>query len=177
MANICSNCGRTVSASAGKYLYYQGKMVFACKTCALTMNDEIKCIRVVCSTINKKKSKAEYIISHTDAFAGFLKSIDSVLSKIPDVGSLLFDTPFLTSLVKNYVANKYTEIPYSTVIAVVAALLYVISPIDMTPDAIPVDGYKDDAMVVAFCVKLFSQDLDKYRVWLHENSQEACQRD
>ena len=64
-----------------------------------------------------------------------------------------------------------------TIIAVIATLLYVISPIDMTPDAIPVDGYKDDAMVVAFCVKLFSQDLDKYRVWLHENSQEACQRD
>ena len=53
-------------------------------------------------------------------------------------------------------------------IAVVAALLYVISPIDMIPDAVPGVGYEDDAMVVAFCKKLFHEDLDKYRI-LHEN--------
>lgn len=168
MAMICENCGKPVSASTGKYVYYQGRMMYACEPCAITINDEIKCATTVCSIMNRKKSKAESIICHTDAFDAFLKSIDSVLGKIPDIGNLLSDIPFLVSLVKSYVAGEYTDIPHHMMIAVVAALLYVISPIDMIPDAMPSVGYEDDAMVVAFCKKLFHEDLDKYRIW-HEN--------
>ena len=47
----------------------------------------------------------------------------------------------------------------------IAALLYVLSPIDLIPDFIPVVGYVDDALVVAVCIKLVQADLDKYRDW------------
>ena len=75
----------------------------------------------------------------------FLKNIDDALKKIPDTGNLRSDIPLLTALVKSYVAKEFIEIPYNTIIAVVAALLYVISPIDMLPDVIPGVGYDDDA--------------------------------
>lgn len=33
---------------------------------------------------------------------------------------------------------------------------------DMVPDVIPNVGYEDDAVVVAFCIKMFRNDLEKY---------------
>ena len=56
-------------------------------------------------------------------------------------------------------------------IAVVAALLYVISPLDMLPDIISGVGYEDDAMVVAFCKKQFYDDLAGYKTWHEQRKQ------
>ncbi len=49
--------------------------------------------------------------------------------------------------------------------AIVAALLYVLSPVDLIPDAIPIIGMVDDALVVAACLKLVKQDLADFEAW------------
>lgn len=136
--------------------------MFACKACADKLNDEIKCASKVCAAIDGKKNQAENIINNKGAYEKFLKNIDDALKKIPDIGDLRSDIPLLTALVKSYVAKEFIDIPYNMIIAIVAALLYVISPIDMLPDVIPGVGYNDDAMVVAFCKKLFHNNLEKY---------------
>ncbi len=169
MSMICEKCGKAVSASEGEYVYFQGKIMFACKACAEKLNDEIKCARKVCAAIDGKKNQAESIIKNKDAYEKFLKNIDTTIKKIPDIGNLLSDIPLLIDLVKSYIANEYLEIPYNTIIAVVAALLYVISPIDMLPDVIPGVGYEDDAMVVAFCKKQFYKDLANFKAWYGKN--------
>ena len=81
------------------------------------------------------------------------------------MGNLLSDIPLLVSLVKSYVDGEYKDIPYNSIIAVIATLLYVISPIDIIPDFIPVVGFTDDAMAVAFCMKMIHDDLEKYKTW------------
>lgn len=167
---ICAKCGQAILPSEGEYVYYQGKMMFACKDCAAKMNDEIKCARKVCAAIDGKRTQAERIINNKDDYNDFLKSIDTMLKKIPNVGNLLSDMPLLIALVKNYVAKEYTKIPYSTIIAVVATLLYVISPLDMLPDVLPGVGYDDDAMVVAFCKKLFYDELTEYKTWFEQRN-------
>ena len=161
----CDRCGKGVSVSAGEYIIYQGKMMFTCKDCAKKLDDEIKCARKICSAVDGKKTQAEYITNNEDAFDKFLKNIEATLKKIPSVGNLLSDIPLLVSLVKSYVEGEYKEIPYNSIVAVVATLLYVISPIDIIPDIIPVVGFTDDAMAVAFCMKMIHGDLEKYKAW------------
>jgi uncharacterized membrane protein YkvA (DUF1232 family) len=46
---------------------------------------------------------------------------------------------------------------------IVGALLYVISPIDIIPDFIPVAGYVDDAAVIAGVVALLADRLRRFR--------------
>lgn len=69
------------------------------------------------------------------------------------------------SLVRAYWSGEYREIPWFTIAAIVAALLYVFSPIDLIPDVIPVIGMVDDALVVAACLKLVKQDLADFEAW------------
>ena len=161
----CDRCGKGVSASAGEYVIYQDRMMFTCKACARELEDETKTARKICDAVDSKKAQAEYITNDEDAFAKFLKDIEATLKKIPNVGSLLSDIPLLVSLVKSYIDGEYKEIPYNTIVAVVATLLYVISPIDIIPDIIPVVGFADDAVAVAFCMKMIHDDLEKYKTW------------
>lgn len=77
----------------------------------------------------------------------------------------LKDLELLFAIIKDYVGGEYREVPWFTIAAIVAALLYVLSPIDLIPDFIPGVGYVDDAMVMAVCLKMVQLDLRKYEEW------------
>ena len=75
------------------------------------------------------------------------------------------DIGLCISLVKDYSQGNYRKVPYKSIAAVVAGLVYILNPIDIIPDFIPVIGYVDDAIIFAFCLKMVEKDLQTYRVW------------
>jgi len=103
------------------------------------------------------------------------QDIEKVLNKSEDIrrqfeseGPLrkfVEDFKLLMALVKDYWHGRYKVIPYWTIAAVTAALLYVLNPFDLIPDFIPGLGQIDDAAVVAACLLLVRQDLQRYKKW------------
>lgn len=81
------------------------------------------------------------------------------------LGKFIADLKLFFSIVQDYIGGEYREIPYWSIAAIVAALLYVLSPIDLIPDFIPIIGYVDDALVVAACLAMIEQDLYNYKEW------------
>ena len=77
--------------------------------------------------------------------------------------------PTLVSLVRSYLNKEYTEAPIGTIVSIVTALLYIISPIDLIPDSIPVLGHLDDVAVIAFCWPLIKSDVKHYEEWREKN--------
>ncbi|MBE0407526.1 YkvA family protein [Psychrobacter sp. AOP22-C1-22] len=75
------------------------------------------------------------------------------------------DLMLFVSLIKDYYKGNYRDIPYKTISAGVVGLLYTLNPIDIIPDFIPFIGHIDDALVLAFCLKLIEKDLQKYQTW------------
>ncbi len=101
---------------------------------------------------------------------------EKILNKFESKGKLkryLDDALLLFSLVKDYASGDYREIPFNIVAAAGAALLYVLSPIDLIPDFIPIVGYLDDAAVVAFCLNLMEKDLVTYKIWKDSRTHKA----
>ncbi len=74
------------------------------------------------------------------------------------------------SIVKDYINGSYKEIPLTTIISIVASLLYLISPIDFIPDFIPGIGLIDDVFVIGLVISSASSDLDKYKIWKENKS-------
>ncbi len=54
------------------------------------------------------------------------------------------------------------EAPWSGKALAIAALLYLISPIDAIPDVIPVLGLTDDAGIIALVIAKLASDLKNY---------------
>jgi uncharacterized membrane protein YkvA (DUF1232 family) len=53
-------------------------------------------------------------------------------------------------------------VPWRTTAGIIFALAYFISTFDIIPDAVPVIGFLDDALVVAEVVYMFSADIRRY---------------
>lgn len=67
----------------------------------------------------------------------------------------------------NYVSDvfsgKYKDYSMTALITLVAGMVYVVSPIDIIPDFIPVVGFTDDITVFLFVLKSVNDELERYR--------------
>jgi uncharacterized membrane protein YkvA (DUF1232 family) len=107
------------------------------------------------------------------------QDVEKVLAKAEEIrrrfetggplGKFVDDFKLLIAVVKDYWSGRYRKIPFWTIAAIVAALLYVLNPLDLIPDFIPIVGQIDDAAVVAACLLLVRQDLHRYKKWKIEN--------
>ena len=130
--------------------------------------------------IDEKKAKekledgyaeAEKLLKDKDKLEEFLQKLEKKLETIPKVGNALSALPTMVSLIKSYIKKEYTEIPLKTIIAIISAGIYFLSPVDLIPDVIPGIGYIDDATVVTVCLSLVGDDIEEYKKWRDKNKQ------
>ena len=68
-------------------------------------------------------------------------------------------------LIRAYSRGEYRNVTESSLVVIVAAIIYLVNPLDLIPDAIPVLGFLDDATVLALAVRRTRQDLDDFMTW------------
>lgn len=115
--------------------------------------------------LEKGYEKAEIILQDEDKIERLLQRLEKKLQSIPKIGDKLSHIPVFASLVKSYVKKEYTEVPIGTIVAVISALLYFVSPVDLIPDIFPGVGHIDDAAVVGACLILVDSDIKEYIKW------------
>jgi uncharacterized membrane protein YkvA (DUF1232 family) len=59
--------------------------------------------------------------------------------------------------------DPHFQLTKETKTVLIIALLYVISPIDLIPDALPLLGLVDDALVAGYALRQASAELERYR--------------
>ena len=104
---------------------------------------------VVASTVEKTKNKAEEYVRDPEKSKQLLeealkKAKEKEKSKGP-LADLWNSLTALFRLLQAYIRHEYTDIPWGSIVMVVVAIIYFVSPIDLIPDWIPIAGYVDDA--------------------------------
>jgi uncharacterized membrane protein YkvA (DUF1232 family) len=68
-------------------------------------------------------------------------------------------------LIRAYYRNDYRAVPETSLVVIIAAIIYVVSPLDVIPDAIPAIGFLDDATILALALQRTRKDLDDFMIW------------
>jgi len=136
------------------------------------------------SIIKEKKGKVENTYFHKakERATGLLKDRKRLktllINSTKKLSNLNFKNLNLTKLtdrvkvivrmLKAYVKGEYKMLPWKSLIILVAALFYFVTPLDLIPDVIPVTGYIDDFTVVLWVFRTLQDDINEFIVWENE---------
>ena len=99
------------------------------------------------------------------------------LRNAPVLGGLVEDLITMTEMMGDCLKGIYEKLPRGTVIGIIAALFYALSPIDLILDIIPFAGYLDDAAVIGLILELgLARDLMQYRDWKRQKRSSELER-
>lgn len=79
----------------------------------------------------------------------------------------------MVNYVKDVATGRYKGYSKTHLTLIVAAILYVVSPLDVIPDFLIVVGLIDDAAIIAWVFNEIGKELDKYKEVSGENRPET----
>lgn len=115
------------------------------------------------TSIAGDKEKVEELLS---ASKEKLNQINFENSKISRLGSNLRT---MIRMIQAYGNGTYRELPWKSLLAFVAGLVYFMMPVDLIPDFIPFTGFLDDFTIIMFISGAFQQDIEAFIDWEEAN--------
>lgn len=71
----------------------------------------------------------------------------------------------LGRLAKAYALGHYRDVPWKTMLMILAAVIYFINPFDLLPDMIPIAGLTDDFAVLVWVYNAMGSEIEKFQAW------------
>jgi uncharacterized membrane protein YkvA (DUF1232 family) len=73
-------------------------------------------------------------------------------------------------MMRAWIKGDYKNISKKSIVAVVAALIYFINPLDLIPDFIPIIGQLDDVFILSYMIKSLNKEIERFMAWEQENA-------
>ena len=122
----------------------------------------------ISGAFRRAKGKAREILHQPERVNKLIDASRDKLSNLElkddDFKGILGTLKTFIRMVKAHRSGRF-EIPWITILMVVAALIYFIVPLDALPDFIPVTGYVDDFGVIMMVYKKFKEDIVAFQAW------------
>lgn len=112
------------------------------------------------------KIKARVYLQDSKRLASLQGALDNKIAKSKSrITEGLNDIYTLMRLLAAYATGEYRQIAFKSMVAVVAALIYFLNPMDLIPDIIATVGFLDDLTILAFVIKTFKEEIDRFVEW------------
>lgn len=93
------------------------------------------------------------------------KELEAKMTKSGLLKKYLTLSKLMWKMLNDYRKGEYKNVPWMTLSAVAFTLLYIVNPMDLVPDFIPIVGYLDDLTILAIALNLVETDIKKYIEW------------
>lgn len=113
--------------------------------------------------------KAQEYIKTPEKIKNIIPQIQEYLSK-KGLSEVKENILLLIDYMSDIVNGNYKDYSVKSLLFVVAAMIYLVSPIDVIPDFIIGIGLTDDVAVIVFVLREVSLELDKYNKWKLNNN-------
>ena len=119
--------------------------------------------------LDKIYNKAKETIAENDRVKALLGEAKSKLEKISkntdERSNFVGQLQLLVRMVRAHFSGEYSAFSIPTILSIVFALVYFITPIDMIPDFIPGLGLSDDISIVYFIFRSITDDITRFQEW------------
>jgi len=68
-------------------------------------------------------------------------------------------------LLRAYATGQYKDIPWVSLLSIIAAVTYFVMPVDLIPDFILTLGFVDDAALIGWIISSVKSDIDNFLQW------------
>lgn len=126
-------------------------------------------------SLRRHKDKAMFFLKNDEKMDELLAGFESKLKLVPRVGHRLADIPVMVAMLRSYVRREYTKVPLDTILLAVAAVLYVVNPLDVVPDVLAGLGYLDDATALGIVLNAIHSDVVDFKKWQAANKKQAIE--
>jgi uncharacterized membrane protein YkvA (DUF1232 family) len=114
----------------------------------------------------KAKTKAEEYANDPEKLNDLLgRASKKARGKEGPLGVLWNQLQTCIRLLKAYADGTYREVPWQTLVMLVASIVYFVMPIDLIPDVVVGLGMLDDVAVLGWTLRAFSSDIDAFAEW------------
>lgn len=114
----------------------------------------------------RERKRAVRLLEHPlEVLRAADQAADKAQSARGPLGRVWNDLQTSVRLARAWARRDYRDVRRSTLVLLVAGLLYLVCPIDAIVDAIPVIGFIDDAAVLAFVLGQVRSELQAFRDW------------
>jgi uncharacterized membrane protein YkvA (DUF1232 family) len=112
------------------------------------------------------KTRAEKVLNDPSATKKLLDAAEKKSSRTKSrrFSEVREQLKALLRLIRAYANGDYRAISWESLLLIVAAIIYFVSPIDAIPDFLPI-GLLDDAVVIAFVIGVVADELDDFMEW------------
>lgn len=121
------------------------------------------------SKITSIMSKAKDTISSNERVQKLLeagkKRLDEIASNSEDKQSFINQIQMIIRMIKAHFTGEYKSFSMQSMLLLVFALVYFITPFDLLPDFIPALGFTDDISIVLFIFKSIKGDIEEFKSW------------
>lgn len=121
---------------------------------------------------SREEERARRLINEPGKLADKLRAasskLDGLSTRSSKFAAVRAELATLITLVRAWVAGDYRQISTTSIVSIVASIIYFLNPLDVIPDFILGFGFLDDATVLAFVLSRVSGELDQFREWLSQ---------
>jgi uncharacterized membrane protein YkvA (DUF1232 family) len=93
------------------------------------------------------------------------KAIHKAINNKGALGDAWDKLQIFFDLVQAYSKGEYRNVAPTTILTIMGAILYFISPLDVVPDFLVGLGIVDDAAVISFTLKKLSVEVNEFKKW------------
>jgi uncharacterized membrane protein YkvA (DUF1232 family) len=106
-----------------------------------------------------------------------MKTVDKAFKKVTDIEGeegeikgLAYKVRIFIRMIRAYVEGEYREVPWKTMLIILAGLIYFVNPFDLVPDFLPGIGYIDDITILLWVFKSVEEEILKFQEYFYTAS-------
>ena len=139
-----------------------------CAACGRALGSNVECIScrdAAASTLAAEAADVtpSSIPGHADAARRFVERPPWYARRTP--GHFRAKLRLLRMVLRDYANGSYRKVPWKAMAALAAAVVYVVSPLDLIPDLLVPLGFTDDVLALALTWGLVKKELRAYCEW------------